>query len=114
MATCQKRGGEPLSARRYDTRSEAQTYPDLGTTIQRATAMAIIEIGRRLTQTHIAINIGGKGVARPHTNFIAIVEITTGDGIGRIEGVAAYRNRRCLWQINVAITTQTQTAAITV
>src|SRR5690625_2868109 len=114
MATCQKRGGESLSARRYDTRSETQTHPDLGTTIQRAAAMTIIEISRRLTQAHVAIHTGGEGVARPHANFIAIVEITTGDCIGRIEGVAAYRNRRRLRQIDVAIATQTQAATITV
>src|SRR5690554_875596 len=114
MATCQKRGGEPLSARRYDTRSETQTHPDLGTTIQRAATMTIIEISRRLTQAHVAINIGCEGVARPHANFIAIVEITTGDCIGRIEGVAAYRNRRCLREIDVPIATQTQATTIAV
>src|SRR5690554_7353299 len=76
--------------------------------------MTIIEISRRLTQAHVAINIGGKGVARPHTNFIAIVEITTSDCIGRIEGIAAYRNRRRLREIDVTIATQAQTATITV
>src|SRR5690625_2566503 len=114
MATCQKRGSEPLSARRDDTRSETQTHPDLGTTIQRTTAMTIIEISRRLTQAHVAVNIGSKGVARPHANFIAIVEITTGDGTGRIEGIAAHRNRRCLREIDVTIATQAQAATITV
>src|SRR5690554_3340137 len=114
MATCQKRGCEPLSARRDDTRSETRTHPDLGTTIQRTTAMPIMDISRRLTQARVPVNIGSKGVARLHVNFIAIVEITTGDGTGRIEGIAAYRNRRCLRQIDVAIATQAQAATITV
>src|SRR5690554_4026751 len=104
----------PAAEKRWRGASEAQTHADLGAAIQGTGAGIVVEVGAQLTQAQVAIHVGGEGVAGAQPDLVAIVEVTAGDHAGGVEAVAAQGDLGQVGQVDIAIATQPQAAALAV